>query len=86
MIINVNVNLLLILSRLHRGRIETRARKILDQEGVGGWAKEVVAICSKNSLIIGNEKSEFNPKDNMTKAELATIIMRMLEQAETYIN
>lgn len=56
--------------------------KFIDQENIDEWAKEYVAICSKSGLIKGNLKGEFKPKEKMTKAQLAVIIKRMLENAE----
>lgn len=56
--------------------------RFLDKEKISTWAKDAVSICAMNGLIMGNEKGEFMPKENMTKAQLATIMLRVLESAE----
>ncbi len=53
-----------------------------DAEQIGDWARRSAAICAKHELIVGNDLGQFSPTSNITKAELAAIIMRMLQKAK----
>ena len=61
--------------------LQNEIDKFADKQDIYNYAKKPIAICSKNGLIVGNDKSQFLPKDNITKAELAIMIKRMLEKS-----
>lgn len=42
----------------------------------GDWFYEAVEYCREHGLMSGNGASKFAPKDNMTRAELATVLYR----------
>ncbi|QOR36805.1 S-layer homology domain-containing protein [Clostridium sp. 'deep sea'] len=62
--------------------IEQELNKFADKDQVGNWAKQVMALCIKNNLLKGNEKGQLCPKSNITKAELAAILYRLLTEAK----
>ncbi len=62
--------------------LQQELNRFVDEEEIGAWAREVVAICVKNDMIVGNERGEFMPQEKMTRAQLAAIMMRMLQKAE----
>jgi hypothetical protein len=61
--------------------LQNELDKFVDKEDIYNYAKKPIAICAKNGLIVGNDKSQFLPKDNITKAELAIMIKKMLEKS-----
>lgn len=48
-----------------------------DEEAISEWAKESVAILTHQGIMQGN-KGEFNPKDGITRAEVATVLDRAI--------
>jgi len=54
--------------------------RFIDKDGVAGWAKKSAAACVKYGITVGNN-SLLTPKDNITRAETATIIIRTLQKA-----
>ncbi len=47
-----------------------------DDSNIQNYAKEAVYICQQAGIVDGKTETEFLPKDNATRAEIATIIMR----------
>jgi len=60
---------------------ETQLANFKDRDKIGGWAKDAVAACIKNNITKGSSKM-LNPKDNITRAETAATVMRLLQEAE----
>jgi hypothetical protein len=60
--------------------VNDQISKFQDSKGISDYAKEAIAICVKNEIIIGSN-NKINPKDNITRAEVATIVRRMLQKA-----
>ncbi len=54
--------------------------KFSDAAKVVFWAREGVALCIMEGIVLGN-KGKINPDNNITRAEATTIVMRMLEKA-----
>lgn len=54
--------------------------KFKDANGVGDWAKKASAICIKNDIVAGSD-GMLTPKDNITRAQTASIVRRMLKKA-----
>lgn len=51
-----------------------------DQLEVSAWAKDAIEKASSNSFITGYEDGTFRPKNNATRAEAVTVIVRALEK------
>jgi len=49
-----------------------------DKNAISGWAKAHVAVMKETGLIAGYPDGSFNPKKSMTRAEMMTIIARLL--------
>ena len=47
-----------------------------DDSNIQNYAKEAVYICQQAGIVDGKTETEFLPRDNATRAEIATIIMR----------
>ena len=52
-----------------------------DSADISSYAKQSAAACIKNGLFSGN-KGKLTPSDNYTRAESATVIIRLLKQAK----
>ncbi|AEY64992.1 Calx-beta domain-containing protein [Clostridium sp. BNL1100] len=51
-----------------------------DSGNISKWAKDGAAICVNSRLFVGN-KGKLNPKNNVTRAESATVIIKLLKNA-----
>jgi hypothetical protein len=58
---------------------ESTLEKFSDNNIISRFAKREAAICANIGIIVGNESGAFAPKDNATRAEAATMIVRALE-------
>ena len=47
-----------------------------DDSNIQNYAKEAVYICQQAGIVDGKTETEFKPRDNATRAEIATIITR----------
>ena len=47
-----------------------------DENRIQNYAKEAVEICQKAGIIDGMDEHSFAPRDNATRAQVATIITR----------
>ena len=61
--------------------INTHLADFGDRNNVGEWAKKSVAACVKHQTVIGKNGC-LAPKDNITRAETAAIVVRMLQNAD----
>ncbi|WP_232101797.1 X2-like carbohydrate binding domain-containing protein [Paenibacillus sp. URB8-2] len=53
-----------------------------DANKISGWAKNSAADCLQAGIISGRTSSQLSPKDNITRAEVAAIIQRLLQKSE----
>ncbi|SHH22999.1 S-layer homology domain-containing protein [Tepidibacter thalassicus] len=53
-------------------------KKFSDLENIK-WAKDAVEIMASKGMVNGKENDKFNPNDNITRAEFAVLITRMLK-------
>jgi hypothetical protein len=60
--------------------INEQISRFQDSEEIRDYAKEAIAICIKNEIIVGSD-NKINPKENITRAEVATMVRRMLQKA-----
>lgn len=52
-----------------------------DLNSVADYAKASAAACVKNGIITGRSKTTLAPKDNITRAEVAAIVSRLLQKS-----
>ena len=50
-----------------------------DNAGINDWATEAVKKLVMQGIITGKPNNLFDPKDNATRAEFATVLLRYLE-------
>lgn len=48
-----------------------------DSNLIANWAEANVALCANKGYFIGDQNRRFNPNSNLTRAEAATILVRM---------
>ncbi|MFD2328353.1 S-layer homology domain-containing protein [Cohnella sp. GCM10020058] len=53
-----------------------------DSASAGGWSKESIALAAKAGLISGRSGGKLEPKAHVTRAEVATLIERLLKQSD----
>lgn len=56
--------------------------RFIDSKEISAYAEQAAAICVKSGLFAGNEKGMITPNDNFTRAESATVIIKLLKAAE----
>ncbi|MCG8485162.1 MAG: S-layer homology domain-containing protein, partial [Clostridia bacterium] len=52
-----------------------------DENEIANWAQKSVASCIKTEIISGRDGKTIAPKDNITRAEVAVIIQRLLQKS-----
>jgi hypothetical protein len=52
-----------------------------DEAQVSEWARSSAVSCIKSGLILGRNSTMLAPKDNITRAEAAVIIRRLLQKS-----
>lgn len=52
-----------------------------DYADISDWALSSVALCNRIGLIVGDDNNMLRPKDSITRAEFAAVIMRLAEYA-----
>ena len=53
-----------------------------DLAAISGWALDAVAYCGIKGVITGRPGNIFDPKGNATRAEFATMLMRLVGARE----
>ena len=56
---------------------EGSVERYTDAARISGWAREGVGMCTELGLLQGAGGGRFNPLGRLTRAEIATILMRM---------
>ena len=49
-----------------------------DSTAVADWAKEYVSILSNVKILTGSDDGKFHPTDSMTRAQVATVLYKLL--------
>ncbi len=60
------------------------SNKLTDMHTVSDWAKQTAARAVKTGLIAGDENRKFNPQGTATRAEMATMMERVLRAHSKY--
>ncbi len=60
--------------------INTQTNTFIDEQEISLWAKESVKIVQSLGLIKGKGDNKFDPKQTSTRAEVATILQRLLSK------
>ncbi|WP_164545714.1 immunoglobulin-like domain-containing protein [Paenibacillus albus] len=66
---------------INASEIDASLASIKDGSSISDWAKSFAAINVKLGLITGDQTGSIHPQSNITRAEVATIIERMLKKA-----
>ncbi len=53
-----------------------------DSSNISVYARQTATICVKNGIFAGDKIGRLTPKDNFTRAESATVIIKLLKKAE----
>ncbi|TYQ16687.1 UNVERIFIED_CONTAM: S-layer family protein [Acetivibrio alkalicellulosi] len=67
------------------GDTDAMLERFIDNNQVNNWAKQGVTVVAQAGIISGNDKGELNPRDNATRAEAASMLLRTLMYIE-FIN
>ncbi len=68
-------------SGLAQGDIDTLLAGFGDSEQAASWAKENIAACVKTSIVSGKNGKLLAPKDEITRAEVAVIVRKLLQKS-----
>jgi len=60
-------------------QIDALVSGFMDSQDISDWSKKSVALCLSNEIVVGSN-SDLNAKDNISRAESATMIMRLLQE------
>ncbi|MBR6808031.1 MAG: acetylxylan esterase, partial [Clostridia bacterium] len=66
------------------GASSDAVKEFSDKNSIADWAKEPVDKMREMGLVKGDENGAFNPTDVATRAEVATIIVRLLELKKSF--
>ncbi|MCG9967590.1 S-layer homology domain-containing protein [Pelotomaculum terephthalicicum JT] len=61
--------------------VDAQLAKFKDNESIDSWARNSAAACVKSGIMVGDD-SMLTPDHDITRAEAATIVMRMLQKAD----
>lgn len=74
------------ITKLEVGLKVAEADKLLaefgDSEQAAAWAKEGMAACIKAGIVSGKSGKKLVPKDEITRAEVAVIVRRLLQKSD----
>ena len=62
--------------------VSNQLKLFKDSDSISLYARQAATICVKNGIFAGDNKGKLTPKDNLTRAESATIIIKLLKKAE----
>ena len=65
-----------------RGEILTMGLNFRDDEAISAWAKDDVMLVTGTEYLSGRTNGNFDPKGNVTRAETATTIVRLIERLD----
>jgi len=51
---------------------------------ISDYAKEAVQFLAANDVLISGEGTKFNPYNNLTRAQMAKVVMRSLRLSDWY--
>lgn len=63
---------------------EVQDAPFADQNGAGSWAKEAIIQVQKYNIVGGKPNNMFDPYANSTRAEIATMLYRLIEASITF--
>ncbi|ADZ82392.1 S-layer homology domain-containing protein [Cellulosilyticum lentocellum] len=62
--------------------VSNQLKLFKDSDSISLYARQTATICVKNDIFAGDNTGKLTPKDNLTRAESATIIIKLLKKAE----
>lgn len=67
---------------LNSGTLDTTLQSFQDETTVSNWARSSVVDSVKSGLVQGRSQSQLAPKGQITRAEIATIMQRLLQKSD----
>ncbi len=67
---------------IERGGKPGKEKTFTDSADISDWAVDSVSNAASLGMIVGYEDGSYKPKSNLTRAEAATILMRIIEVSE----
>lgn len=64
---------------LNMPRESTAPSTFADAKKIGKWAREYVEVLRRAGIANGDQNSKYNPKASITRAEMATVIMNIID-------
>ena len=61
--------------------VSDQLKKFIDNTNISAYAKKTATVCVKNNIFAGDTKGRLTPKDNFTRAESATVLIKLLRKA-----
>ena len=55
-----------------------------DIDRISDYAKEAVQFLAANDVLISGKDTKFNPYNNLTRAQMAKVLMRSLRLSDSY--
>ncbi len=68
------------LNRILKFEDTTSHKKFNDAKTIPAWAKESINGCVNSGIFRGDDRGNFRPADELTRAELVIVIMSVIEQ------
>ena len=69
-------------TKVSEADINASLKLLSDSSTISPYARKATAICVKNGIFGGDAKGRITPKDNFTRAQAASVIIRLLKQSD----
>ncbi|MBC9784700.1 S-layer homology domain-containing protein [Heliobacterium chlorum] len=80
-LVNRAMNITGLKTTFENGTIDSLLKEFLDVNDSAEYARNGIAACVKTGIITGRESHLLAPKDNITRAEAATIVRKLLQKS-----
>ena len=70
-----------LISQLKEGEAAGQLSVFKDATDLSSWSTESMAVCVKTGIISGKTSVTLAPKDFITRAEVATVVRRLLQKS-----
>ena len=60
------------------------ATDLKDVHSVSDYAKHAVQFLAEMEVLVGDENKKFNPKNDLTRAEMAKVLVKALKLTDLY--
>ena len=62
--------------------VSNQLKLFKDSDNISAYARQAVSICIKYGIFAADNKGRITPKDNFTRAESATVIIKLLKKSK----